>query len=183
MKIESDTIERARFGGLPLERLIAAIWPEAYRVALSILRDRGMAEDVAQEACAAIARSLPALKDSGAFHAWSYKIVVNHALAALRGRRHTQSLDALASQEFRFDAGDAVDLYAALASLSAVQRAAVLLHYYAGLNSLEIAAATGLPPSSIRFHLMLARRALRKALAVAEGHAVRPSDEVFSDVH
>ena len=55
-------IESAQGGSEALEELIAAVWPEAYRLALVILRDRGLAEDAAQEACAAIARSLTSLK-------------------------------------------------------------------------------------------------------------------------
>lgn len=182
MKIEYEVIERARSGGSALERLIAIVWPEAYRVAFGILRDRGLAEDVAQEACAAIARALPKLNDPGAFNGWSYKIVVNHALAAVRRSPRTERLEDLGDRGLWLDQSDAVDLYNALSALSPVQRATVLLHYYAGLRSREIATATGLPASTVRFHLLLARRALRKALAVNETEP-RPATEVISNVH
>jgi len=66
-----------------------------------------------------------------------------------------------------------------IAALPLEQRAAVVLHYYVGLKSSEIAAATGLPASTIRFHLMLARRALRKTL---ELDAQPPFEKVLSDV-
>ena len=64
------------------------------------------------------------------------------------------------------DRSDALDLYKALAALPPVQRAAIVLRYYADLSSAEIAAATGLPASTVRFHLMLARRKLRKVLSI-----------------
>jgi len=183
LALESGLIESARSGGTGLERLVTAVWPEAYRIAFSILRDRGLAEDAAQEACAAMARSLPALKHTDAFCAWSYRIIVSHAITMARRRPRTQMLDALNDRAIHFDQSDALDLYNALAALPLVQRGAILLHYYAGLNSSEIAAAIGVPSSTVRFHLMLARRTLRKALSTADARAVQPSEEVLSDVH
>lgn len=172
LTIESELIERARTSEGDLERLIAIVWPEAYRVSFGILRDVGLAEDAAQEACAAMARSLPTLKELGVFPAWSYRIITNCALTAVRRRPSTRSLEEVAEHPTALEQNDAIDLHRALGALPAVQRAAVILHYYVGLNSAEIAAATNLGSSTIRFHLMLARRTLRKAL----------STEVLSDV-
>ena len=81
------------------------------------------------------------------------------------------------------DHSDALDLYNALAALPHKWRGAVILHYYAGLNSGEIAAATGLPRSTIRFHLMLARKRLRKALSTLDTQAIPNSQEAVSDAH
>lgn len=181
LRVERETLELARNqGGSALEPLIALVWPEAYRLALSILRDRSLAEDAAQEACAAIAASLHSLKNLDAFPAWSYRIVVSHALGAARTRRRTQSLDEAAALENGIDPSDALDLYEALASLSPLQRAVVVLHYYAGYNSTEIAAVMGSAASSVRFHLMRARAALRKTLSETAEH--RSDHEVTSDV-
>jgi RNA polymerase sigma-70 factor (ECF subfamily) len=159
------------------------VWPEAYRLAFSILRDVGLAEDAAQEACAAMARSLPTLKTASVFSSWMYTIIVNHAITAARRRPHTQTLDALADREIHFDHSDAIDLHRALAALPVVQRGAIILHYYTGLTSGEISAATGLPSSTVRFHLMLARRTLRKALSKIDASAIHPSEEIISNVH
>ena len=166
LTIERELIESAQLGGMGLERLIAAVWPDAYRIALCIVRDVGFAEDAAQEACASIARSLPKLKDTGAFRSWAYKVIVNHAITAARRRPRTEALDVAVEQGAYVDRSDALDLYKALAALPPVQRAAIVLRYYADLSSAEIAAATGLPASTVRFHLMLARRRLRKVLSI-----------------
>ena len=182
LALDNRLIDSARLGGDGLERLIAGVWPEAYRIAFSILRDRGLAEDAAQDACAAIARSLTGLKSTGGFPAWSYKIIVNHAITASRRRPQTQALDAVADRGVAFDQSDALDIHNALGALPVVQRAAILLHYYVGLNSGEIAAATGLPSSTVRFHLMLARRALRKALSSKAEPTLQSSDEVLTNV-
>ena len=61
-----------------------------------------------------------------------------------------------------------LDIFAAIAVLPKSQRAAVVLRYYAGFNSAEIAAVLGAPAPTIRFRLMLARRTLRKALAIVD---------------
>ena len=179
--LDPELVARARLDGESLDRLIEAIWPTAYRVAFGILRDAGLAEDAAQEACAAIVRGLPGLKHAGAFRAWSYKVIVNQALTAARQRPRTQTLDSAAESTVSFDRSDALDLYHALALLPPAQRAAVILHYYAGLNSREIAAAIGVPAPTIRFHLMLARRTLRQALTEQATRVVQNSREVTSD--
>src|SRR6202011_2704822 len=90
LNLETGLIESAKSDRADLERLITAVWPEAYRLAFSILRDSGLAEDAAQEACASIARSLSALKNPAVFPTWSYRIIVNHAITAARRRPRTQ---------------------------------------------------------------------------------------------
>ncbi len=167
MDLEWSVVEAARFGGDALDRLIALIWPDAYRTAFGILRDRGLAEDAAQEACASISRSLSKLKRGEAFRSWSYRIVVNAAISMNR-RRRTESDLADADVFSREDPVTNVDLYRALAQLPLTQRAVVVLHYYVGLSSGEIATACSIPASSVRFHLMLARRTLKRALATLE---------------
>lgn len=165
MVIENNLVDEARGGGSALEQLVAAVWPEAYRIALGLLRDRGLAEDAAQEACARIAGSLSQLRNSGGFASWSYKLIVRQAIDTGRRRKQTEPLDAAGESKIEFDRADALDLYSALGTLPLVQRAVVILHYYAGFNSSEIAAATGVPASTVRFHLMHARRSLRNALS------------------
>ena len=157
LAVDRELIERARSDGGAIELLIAAIWPEAYRLAFVVLQDRGLAEDSAQEACAAIARSLSSLKSPDAFAGWSYRIIVNRALAIahIRGR---SEMPAPPGAAITYDRSDAIDLYAAIAALKPLQRAIVLLHYYAGFNSAEIGASTRLRPSTVRFHPMRARR-------------------------
>lgn len=164
MNAASGLVDEARQGGPSLERLIAEIWPQAYRLAFAVLRDRGLAEDAAQEACAAIARKLPELKASATFAAWSYKIVVNRALTAARKRSPAQPLESAADSATTFDLSGALDMRDALAKLTPRQRAIVVLHYYAGFRAREIAEAVGAPAATVRFHLMTARRVLHDVL-------------------
>lgn len=178
LKIDPALVRAATNDDSSLERLIEAVWPEAYRLAASILRDRSLSEDVAQEACATMARSLSSLKDERTFASWLYRIVANHAVSAARKRRPTVPIETAAECGTHFDSSDAIDLYNALATLPVDQRAAIVLHYYGGLNSFEIARALGVSPPTVRFRIMLARRALAKALAIPSS----TPDEVLSHV-
>jgi len=180
LKIDLALVEEASSDSEALERLIAHVWPEAFRLAAGILRDRSLAEDAAQEACASMAVALSSLKSAASFRTWFYRLVVNESISISRRRRDTVALHEITSKTIEFDGAQAVDLFGALQRLSSEQRAIVLLHYYAGLNSRELAAAAGLPAATVRFHLMLARRALRRALSLA-AHAAPP--EVYSNAN
>ena len=52
----------------------------------------------------------------------------------------------------------------ALGGLSPNQRAAVLLRYYAGYRSRQVAELLGMAPATVRVHLARARRNLRNLL-------------------
>ncbi len=55
----------------------------------------------------------------------------------------------------------------------------MVLHYYAGFRSSEIAEAVGIPAATVRFHLMTARRALQRILTRPQQHDV--SQEALPD--
>lgn len=179
LNLDPALIEAAPSDPDSLERLIAAVWPEAFRLAAAILRDHALAEDAAQEACASMAAALSSLKVKGAFRAWFYRLVVNEAITISRRRRETATLNDLTFLAMETDNALALDISRALQRLPTEQRVVVLLHYYAGLSSREIAIASHVPAPTVRFRLMLARRALRRALAVGSG----PSMEIFSNAN
>ena len=168
LSIAPELVDAARRGGPPLETLIEGVWPEAFRIARVILRDRELAQDAAQEACIALARSLPTLRNADVFSTWAYRTIANAALTAARRTPRTQSLESTNLCTESPDRAGLLDLQIALGRLAPVQRAIVLLYYYAGLTSRDIASATGVAPSTVRFHLMVARRTLRKALEIPQ---------------
>lgn len=147
-----------------VEELISVAWPHAYRIARSILRDRWLAEDAAQEACSALFRSIGGLRSADAFNVWFYRIVVRESLAILKRQgtvlepNDESLLDDIADSVVR------IDVMRALGRLSPRQRAVVALHYYAGLNSREIAKVLRVPDGTVRFHLSTARRLLEPLL-------------------
>jgi RNA polymerase sigma factor (sigma-70 family) len=65
-----------------------------------------------------------------------------------------------------------LDVARGLGRLSADQRVAVFLHYFADLPVGEVARLCGVPPATVRVRLHRARRALRDSLGVVGGEYV-----------
>ena len=152
------------------EALVRLLWPNAFRIAWSVLGDRDAAEDAAQSACSAICASLPKLEEPQAFGSWAYRIVVSHARDLARARSRLQRRESIgygeaAGVSTHDDPTSRLDLAAAIARLPEPLRLALELHYFIGLNSREAGAALGVPAATIRFRLMMARRRLRPLLS------------------
>lgn len=151
------------------DALVHSLWPNAYRIAWSILGERGAAEDAAQAACATICAKVQDLSDARAFSGWSYRVIVSHArdLARARSRlrrRETvgyETASAIATSE---DPSARLDLEAAIGALPEPLRLALELHYFVGLTSREVGVALGIPAATVRFRLMIARHRLRSLL-------------------
>ena len=153
--------------GVDVEQLLEGAWPDAYRIAFGITRDRGFAEDAAQEACAQAFRSFGQLRDLTAFRPWLYRMVVRSATSIARKARRERA--SMADPSIVDPPGvDAVAVTSALDSLTRAQRAVVVLHYYAQMNSREIAETLGVSDGAVRLRLFLAKRRLRKLLATDE---------------
>src|SRR5215472_16377142 len=97
------------------DRLITQIWPACFRLAATILGDRHLAQDAAQESCVIVYRSVRRLRKAGAFDAWLYRIVMREAA---RVRRTSRSADPL-PLESETQTGDTsfIDVWRALANL------------------------------------------------------------------
>ncbi|HEY1428142.1 MAG TPA: sigma-70 family RNA polymerase sigma factor, partial [Candidatus Tumulicola sp.] len=127
---------------------------------LTVLHDRALAEDAAQEACAIVYARVGTLRDSAAFKVWFYRIVVREASEVRRRAQRTIHLiEPVVSREVD-RAVERLDVAAAMAKLSPVQRTATVLYFYAGLSGLEIAQVLGIPHGTVRFHLFQARKRL-----------------------
>ncbi|HTU70419.1 MAG TPA: RNA polymerase sigma factor [Candidatus Baltobacteraceae bacterium] len=159
-----DLIEGAQRGGpVEIERLIEAIWPDAYRLAYAILGERTGAEDVAQEACVVAYRTISSLRSAAAFRVWFYRIVVRRASELKRRRARGEPIVAEPASDA--DCSDTIDIWRALAALPRTLRDVVVLHYFEGLTSREIASILCAPEGTVRFRLMIAKRRLRPLLA------------------
>jgi RNA polymerase sigma-70 factor, ECF subfamily len=67
------------------------------------------------------------------------------------------------------DATEAIELVEALTKLSPKQRAVLVLHYYGGYKTREIALIVGSTAATVRVHLSAGRRRLRALLEVDDG--------------
>jgi RNA polymerase sigma-70 factor, ECF subfamily len=148
------------------DRLLAALWPRAFRLAASIAGDPQLAEEAAQDALVLIAARIAALRDAEAYPAWSASIVVNAVRSARRRTPRTGPLPAtIADGAFEDATAARLDVMAALAALPQWLRIPLVLRYVDGLTSREIGAALGAPSATIRFRLALGRRRLAALLS------------------
>ncbi|MFY9665702.1 MAG: RNA polymerase sigma factor [Candidatus Cybelea sp.] len=175
--VPTELVAAARTGGtVEIERLLEAIWPDAYRLAYAVLRDRQCAEDAAQEASVIVYRTIASLRNLEAFRAWFYRIVVR-AAASVSRRRITEDL----SQEPDSAVDDctvALDVWRAISTLPQHLRDVIVLRYFEDLPSREIAAILRIHDGAVRFRLMVARRRLRPLLGDVFEDATGSASEV-----
>ena len=138
-----------------------------------ILRDRGWAEDAAQDALVRAWRDLPTLRDPGRFDAWLHRLLVRACQDQLRRHRHelTEVELLLESPSRTGDVGaarrveDRDEVERGLRHLTDEHRMVIALRYYLRLTDSEVAAATGLPIGTVKSRIFRALDALRAALA------------------
>lgn len=139
-------------------------------VATAVVGDREAAADVAQDVALAVLRGLSRLSNPESFDAWVRRIAVRQSIRAARRRRLLHGIE-FPLDEAQETAGEtpATDmvllratLRAALADLSARQRAAVALRYIHGFSDAEIAAALGCRAGTASSLLTRARILLSK---------------------
>lgn len=166
---EEEAVARAKRGDMAgLEALVRAHQLRAVRTAYLIVGDRSLAEDIVQQAFLRAYQRIDQFDASRPFAPWFLRIVANDALKAVERGRRTVSLDAsdeaagvaaLADLLADLAAGPAERLeeaeraeavWRAVQRLPAAQRAAVVLHYYAGLSTAEVAGRVGDPAPTVR---------------------------------
>ncbi len=151
-----------------------------YMIALRIVGDRELAEEVVQDVFQAVWQSAGSFRPTGNFSAWLIGIARHRAIDATRSRPHR----ARAREELLDDermaghggasAGEADVLMlravvrAALAELPAGQRQAIELGYYGGLTQTEIAAQLGEPIGTVKSRMRMGLIKLRELLKTLE---------------
>jgi RNA polymerase sigma-70 factor (ECF subfamily) len=95
---------------------------------------------------------------------WIWRVAFRVAAGALKDRRRAVSGTEVEERREPEDLSTALDLERALATLSPNQRAAIVLHHYAGYRTREIADMIGSTPGAVRVHLTVGRRKLRRLL-------------------
>jgi RNA polymerase sigma-70 factor (ECF subfamily) len=148
----------------------------AMAVALRIVADRELAEDLVHDAFVAVWQKIDRFDPArGSLRSWIVTIVRNRAIDRLRGTRPSIEIGE-ADERSLLRSGpnptwdDAVarlgsaQLRAALAELPAEQRQAIELAYFGGHTYREIATLTGVPLGTANGRLRLALARLRELL-------------------
>jgi RNA polymerase sigma-70 factor (ECF subfamily) len=161
------------------EAFVRRFQGRVYGLALTIVRDRGIAEDVAQETFVRAWRNAEAYDARrGRVVTWLLAIARNLAIDATRRRSpRPEDPEAVVSQLER--AGRQAEpspedppderLRAALSALPAEQRRALVLAAYLGRTAQEISALDGVPLGTVKWRIRTAMLKLRSELE--EPHA------------
>jgi RNA polymerase sigma-70 factor (ECF subfamily) len=150
-----------------VEELFARHWPDAYRTALLIARDRAAAEDIAQEAFLSALRALPRFDRRRPLRPWLHRIVVNRAIDWARARRLRREVDVEAVPETAAPAAKVTGLGSmgeALGRLSPEHRAVVVMRYLLEFTPGEIAELLDLPRGTVNSRLRRGLDALGEVL-------------------
>jgi RNA polymerase sigma-70 factor (ECF subfamily) len=156
----------------PLDDELAQLAEEhaqsVYRVAVSIVRDPGLAEDVVQETLMKVWRGLPSFRGEASIRRWILRIAHNTAVSVLRvTREESQSPETLPDRPTDHSVEETAHnrlaitrLWDALGRLDAATRAIVVLRDVEGLSYEEVARTLNLPLPTVKTRLFRARRSL-----------------------
>ena len=165
MDVPSGRVIAAQSGDpAAVAELLRSVWPDAYRIARTIVADHATAEDVAQDACVHVLDALGGLRDPERFAPWFLRIVVNVASGRLRKRGRDRLYEPSPAEPERLSPDERLDVRQAIDALDRVSRVAIVLRYYYDLSSAEIARITQSTPVTVRWRLMRAHRRLRALL-------------------
>lgn len=151
------------------EALTVARVDRLFTVARLILRDVHLAEDAVQETLIRTWQQLPRLRDVDKFDAWVHRLLVNSCADQGRSRRRiARQLQVVRVEPSGGDASgntaDRDEIERGFRRLKPEQRAAVVLRYYVGYTTEEIAEILGIPIGTAKSRIHYATEAMRSAL-------------------
>jgi RNA polymerase sigma-70 factor (ECF subfamily) len=166
-----ELMERVRRGDAgAFETLYDEYHRLVYGVALRVLADRGVAEDVTQGVFLKL-WSNPGSFVSGSFGAWIVRVARNRALDVLRSRAAhpegevPESMPAEDSlEDTAFSKLNAESVRNAIAMLPQEQRELIELGFFGGATHHEMARSMGLPLGTVKTRIRSGLRRLRAAL-------------------
>ncbi|HYY07056.1 MAG TPA: sigma-70 family RNA polymerase sigma factor [Actinomycetota bacterium] len=153
-----ETAERGE-----LARLYGELAPRLWRALRAYSGDPALADDALDEAFAQFIHRGAAVESP---ERWIWRAAFRIAAGELKERRRFVAMPDDAPVD---DADPATDLLPALARLPPKQRAALILHYYIGYRTREIAQILGSSRATVRVHLSAGRKRLRRILERDDG--------------
>lgn len=181
MVSDQELVERAAAGDLDaFTALVESRRDRVFRIARHLVGDDELARDIAQDVFFRLFRVIHRFRRGGRFDPWLHRMTIHLGIDALRRERphrQTSSLDETTTKKEDaipssqpgpsqlLGAREVRHLFAELSRrLGRRQRAAFLLREIEGLSTLEVAEALGTSESTVRNHILQARKVLQKAL-------------------
>jgi RNA polymerase sigma-70 factor (ECF subfamily) len=142
-----------------------------FSIALRFLRERTLAEELAQDVFLRLYRELPGLESPGHVKFWLRKVVVNRAMDYVRSARRRREVPLEEVPELAFATAGCDPMLEAsvrklVASLPDEARMVIVLRYQEEMEPHEIAELLGLPLATVKSRL-------RRSLVLLRGKAQR----------
>ena len=150
--------------------LVEAYQPRLRRFLMNLtLGDAYLTDDLAQESFIKAYIGLRSFKGMSGFGTWLFRIAYNEYYSHMRQQHPTIDLDDMAGETLTttsaHEAGDArLDVAAAMASLSTIERTVVTLFYINDLPIKQISQVTQLNQNTVRSHLHRAKSKMQNFL-------------------
>jgi len=181
-------LEKLRSGDRKaFESFVEAYQDMVYNVALSMVHDRELAEDVSQAAFMKAYRGLRSFRGGSSLSTWVYRIAYNTALSELQRARYRYekpefadadqvcTTDPAGSRAIGEAAADPLTilekseasrrLRGCIDTLKPRQRLALLLYYQGGKSYSDISGIMEIPMGSVKNTIFRAKESLRKLLS------------------
>ncbi|NUM47248.1 MAG: RNA polymerase sigma factor [Anaerolineales bacterium] len=176
MNQEQTAIQRLKQGDISgLEVLVKLYQVKAVYLADLIVRDVDLAQDIVQTAFLRAYEHINQFNSSRPFGPWFLKIVTNDSLKSIQKNKWIVRLDDLQPDiltNFELELDFALEkeelhrcVWEALGKISAPQRAAIVMYYYLGYSSKDLAEKIDVPHATIRWRLRYAINRLRDLLS------------------
>jgi RNA polymerase sigma-70 factor (ECF subfamily) len=158
-----------------VQTLVEGFWDNVCRFVIRLGASSNEAEDLAQEVFVKAFRALNTYTEGTNYRAWLLRIATNCFIDSLR-RKISRSEVPVKEVELQHAAegnpGTAATfqeleraVYHALQNLLEAERMVLVLRVYESFSHREIAGIVGKPESTVRWHLLEARKKLRKELS------------------
>ncbi|KPL24424.1 MAG: hypothetical protein AMJ75_03730 [Phycisphaerae bacterium SM1_79] len=163
---ETELVEAAQNGhlesfGVLYERYHSAMVALAY----SVLGDKELADDAAQETFAIACQKLDSLKHRDKFAGWLASICRNTARNILRSKRKTEAGDFQERTEnTKMREGRRDLIREAVWKLRPADRELIVMRYYDGFSQAQISSVLDISPSAVNGRLVRAKRKIAKYL-------------------
>lgn len=169
---EAELIHKAMLGdSTALTQLVELHYEHIYAFCCRRVGNTALGADLCQDTFVKMVENLPRYRESGRFQSWLFTIAANLCRDAFRKNRPQSTLEDWApdakAERFVQHTENSDLLQAALAKLPDAQREAIVLRYYHGFATRDIAAILHLPNATVKTRLFRGLKKMQSILGEA----------------
>lgn len=155
---------------LDVRRIVEQYRDTVFRVAFTYLRNAADADDAAQDVFVKLIRKTPAFESEDHLRRWLIRVAINECKSLFR--KPWQRVDDLEQYAgtLSMPTPEHSDVFVSVMKLPERYRVPLVLHYYLGFATSEIAKLTNTPSATVRTRLARGRTQLKTILEKEERH-------------